>query len=314
MQENQVRIGNTDVLASPMGVGAWAWGDTLMWQYGQGYGELEIRSAFDASIAAGIDFFDTAEVYGGGRSERYLGEFVRESRRNLVIATKFFPIPTRISRGSIIAALSKSLERLKMDHVDLYQIHCPTPLLQGPWMEGLADAVQKGLTRAVGISNYSANQTRRAHAALAKRGVPLASNQIEYGLLHRKPEASGLVDVCRELNVSIIAYSPIAKGMLTGKYSPSNPPPGRRSRIYGLDYLRRIQPLIDALREIGHAHGDKTPAQVSLNWLMCKGAIPIPGAKNAKQAQDNAGALGWRLSDSEVAALDRLSDEVSRKS
>lgn len=313
MKEQQVRLGKTDVFVSPMGVGAWAWGDNLMWGFGKGYGESDIRAAFDTSIAAGIEFFDTAEVYGFGRSEKYLGEFAHQSGQKVVIATKFLPIPTRFTRGTLLSALRKSLARLDVKRVDLYQIHWPTPLVQGTWMAGLADAVEQGLTRAVGISNYGRSQTRRAHQALAPRGIPLATNQVEYSLLHRKPETSGLVDVCRELNISIIAYSPLRKGLLTGKYSSSNPPPGRRRRLFGQDYLQRIQPLVDALRQMGQAHGGKTPAQVSLNWLICKGAIPIPGAKNAKQAQDNAGALGWRLTNSEVAALDQLSDEVSKR-
>ena len=174
----------------------------------------------------------------------------------------------------------------------------------------MADAVEAGLTRAVGVSNFSPSQTIRAHAALARRGVPLASNQVEYSLLERKPETSGLVKVCRDLDVTIIAYSPIAKGMLTGKYTPDNIPPGMRRRLYNRDYLSKIQPLIDLLREIGQAHDARSPAQVSLNWLMCKGAVPIPGAKNLRQAQENFGALGWRLTDEEVARLDEVSEKV----
>jgi aryl-alcohol dehydrogenase-like predicted oxidoreductase len=161
----------------------------------------------------------------------------------------------------------------------------------------------------VGVSNFGPGQTIRAHAALARRGVPLASNQVEYSLLDRKPETSGLIKVCRDLGVTVIAYSPIAKGMLTGKYTPDNLPTGMRSRIYNREYLSKIQPLIDLLREIGQAHGDKSPSQVSLNWLICKSAVPIPGAKNLRQAQENFGAVGWRLTEEEVARL----DEVSRK-
>jgi aryl-alcohol dehydrogenase-like predicted oxidoreductase len=181
-------------------------------------------------------------------------------------------------------------------------------------MGALADAVEVGLTRTVGISNFSPGQTIRAHAALARRGVPLASNQVEYSLLDRKPETSGLIKVCRDLGVTVIAYSPIAKGMLSGKYTPDNVPTGLRRRMYNRDYLVKIQPLIDLLREIGQAHGDansaKTPSQVSLNWLICKGAVPIPGAKNLRQAEENFGAVGWRLTDEEVARLDEVSDKV----
>jgi aryl-alcohol dehydrogenase-like predicted oxidoreductase len=171
--------------------------------------------------------------------------------------------------------------------------------------------MEAGLTSAVGVSNFSPSQTVRAHAALARRSVLLASNQVEYSLLDRKPETSGLVSVCRDLGVTIIAYSPIAKGVLTGKYTPDNVPPGMRRRMYSRDDLMRVQPLIDVLKEIGQAHGDKTPSQVSLNWLICKGAVPIPGAKNLRQAQENFGALGWRLTDEEVARLDEMSKQVT---
>jgi len=182
-------------------------------------------------------------------------------------------------------------------------------------MEALAKAVEEGLTCAVGVSNYTPSQTVRAHATLARYGIPLASNQVEYSLLERKPETSGLVKVCRDLGVTVIAYSPIAKGMLTGKYTPDNVPSGMRGRMYKREYLSKIQPLIGLLNEIGQAHGvansAKTPSQVSLNWLICKGAVPIPGAKNLRQAQENLGALGWRLTDEEVARLDEMSDKVN---
>jgi aryl-alcohol dehydrogenase-like predicted oxidoreductase len=309
MNEHQVALGKTAVFVTPLGIGAWAWGDKFIWQYGKGYAEPDVRSAFDASIAAGIDFFDTAEVYGFGVSERLLGQFIRESKQALVIATKFAPLPWRWRQQSIVEALRRSLRRLGVKRVDLYQIHFPLPPIPiETWMAGLADAVQAGLTRAVGISNYSAEQTRRAHAALAKRGIPLATNQVEYSLLDRNPERSGLVETCRELGVTIIAYSPIAMGMLTGKYTPENPPPGARSRQYNREYLKRIQPLLDLMRQIGQAQGGKTTSQVALNWLICKGTVPIPGAKNAQQAQENAGALSWRLKESEIAALDAATD------
>ncbi|NTU62377.1 MAG: aldo/keto reductase [Chloroflexi bacterium] len=211
--------------------------------------------------------------------------------------------------------MRESLNRLGLSQVDLYQIHWPyTPVSVETWMEALADAVEAGLTRAVGVSNFSPSQTIRAHAALARRGIPLASNQVEYSLLDRKPETSGLIKVCRDLGVTVIAYSPIAKGTLSGKYTPAKVPTGLFRRKYTPDLLIRIQPLIDLLREIGQAHGvansAKSPSQVSLNWLICKGTVPIPGAKNLRQAQENFGAVGWRLTDEEVAKLDEVSKRV----
>jgi aryl-alcohol dehydrogenase-like predicted oxidoreductase len=313
-QLDLVPLGNTDLRVTPLGLGIWQWGDTLTWEYGKGYDAADLRQIYEATLAAGINFVDTAEMYGRGRSERMAGQFMREAPApydRIVLATKFAPLPWRLSPGRLLHALRASLNRLGLSRVDLYQIHFPySPVSIETWMEALADAVGAGLTRAVGVSNFSASQTVRAYAALAKRGVPLASNQVEYSLLARKPESSGLIEVCRDLGVTVIAYSPIAKGALSGKYTPDQVPSGLLRRQYTRELLAGIRPLLDELREIGQAHGDKTPSQVSLNWLMCKGAVPIPGAKNLQQAQENFGALGWRLTDEEVARLDEMSDKV----
>ena len=292
-----------------MGVGTWQWGDTFVWQYGRGYAEGEVRAAFDAAIAAGMTFFDTAEVYGFGRSERFLGAFIQGGSSGPVrVATKFFPVPWRVTRSSVTRALRGSLKRLRLPEVDLYQIHWPSPTARiETMMAGLADTVEAGLARAVGVSNYDLEQTERAHAALAKRGVALASNQVHYSLLNRQVESAGLLTRCAELGVMLIAYSPLEMGLLTGKYTPDRPPSGSRARRYTPEYLGRIQPLLERLAEMGRAHGERTPAQVALNWTICKGTLPIPGAKNAEQARQNAGALGWRLTPGELAELDTLS-------
>jgi aryl-alcohol dehydrogenase-like predicted oxidoreductase len=312
-QLETIPLGKTDLRITSLGLGVWQWGDTMMWGYRKQYGDGDLKPAYDATLAAGINFIDTAEIYGRGRSETLLGQFVREtnSRDRVVLATKFAPFPWRLSGGQLLKALRASLNRLSLSQVDLYQIHFPMPPTSiDTWMNAMADAVQHGLIRAVGVSNYNVAQTKRAHAALAKRGIPLASNQVEYSLLQRNPETSGLVDVCRELGVTIIAYSPIGKGMLSGKYTPDRLPPGPRNRLYNRQYLTKVQPLIGLLKEIGQGRGGKTPSQVSLNWLICKSAVPIPGAKNLQQAQDNFGALGWRLMDDEMKALDKVSAQI----
>ncbi len=310
-QPESISLGSSDLRVSPLGIGTWAWGDRMFWGYGRDYTDADLQAAFDASLAAGITWFDTAEIYGSGQSERLLGQFARAAGGPVVVATKFFPFPWRWRPSSILNALRRSLQRLGLEQVDLYQIHQPFPPVPiETWMAGLADAVEAGLVRAVGVSNYSPEQTRRAHAALAQRGVPLASNQVAYSLLHRLPERNGLVEVCRELNITLIAYSPLAQGLLTGKYTPENPPPGLRGWRFNRKLVAQSQPLIALLSETGAAHGGKTPAQVALNWVICKGAVPIPGAKTARQAQDNAGALGWRLTDQEVAVLDAASEAV----
>jgi aryl-alcohol dehydrogenase-like predicted oxidoreductase len=309
--ERLVPLGKTDLMVSPLGLGAWAWGDKLYWSYGRGYSDTEVRAAFDISLQAGINWVDTAEAYGSGRSERFLGKFVAEANAPVLIATKFMPFPWRLGKGALRKALQRSLDRLGVARVDLYQIHFPFPPVPvETWADALADAVQDGLVRAVGVSNYSEEQMRRTYAVLAKRGIPLASNQVLYNLLDRKAEQNGLMKTCQELNIALIAYSPLVQGLLTGKYDPDRPPPGIRGRRYPRSLLERVQPLIWRMREIGQEHGGKSPTQVALNWLICKGTFPIPGAKNARQAQENAGALGWRLSEAEVIELANLSERV----
>lgn len=296
--------------AVEFGLGAWQWGDRLIWQYGQTHTDEDVRAAFEVSLAAGIRFVDTAEVYGSGRSERLLGQFLKETDQPVLVATKYFPFPWRFTKKAVLRALKGSLERLKVESVDLYQVHQPYSLLpMDSLMEALAEGVKEGLTRTVGVSNYNQNQMLRAYSALARKNVPLGANQVTYSLLNRAIEKDGLLARCKELGVRVIAYSPIEKGMLTGKYSPETPPPGIRGRSYA-GLLPKIGPLLKLMTEIGQEHGGKSKTQVALNWCICKGTMPIPGAKNGAQAEENAGALGWRLTEEEVEKLDQASDAI----
>jgi len=296
--------------AIEMGLGAWQWGDRVTWQYGQTHTEEDVRKAFNVSLSEGIRFIDTAEVYGAGRSERLLGRFIKEAEQAVLIATKFFPLPWRFSRNSFPAALKNSLERLGVEAIDLYQIHWPSPFLNiDKMMDGLALCVEKGWTRTVGVSNFNATQLMNAYSALARHNIPLASNQVHFSLLNRIVEKNGMLERCNELGVRVIAYSPIEKGMLTGKYTSENLPAGMRAPTYA-ELIPRIGPLLKLMTEIGQDHGGKSTTQVAINWTICKGTLPIPGAKNAGQALQNAGALGWRLTEEEVARLDQASDAV----
>lgn len=297
----------------PLGVGTWAWGTKRFWGYGSGYGLEDLEAAFRVSLKSGIRLFDTAEIYGNGASERIIGGFLREMDgefRRPVIATKFAPLPYRFGARTLLQALEGSLERLGIETVDLYQIHFPTPLMSiGGLMETLTEAVKEGKVGAVGVSNYSADQMRRAHDRLEARGVRLASNQVRYSLLDRSPETNGVLDTCRELGVTLIAYSPLAQGLLSGKYRPGVKPGGFMRRFnprFSGPALQRIEPLLEVLYRIGDAYG-KTPSQVALNWLVTqRGILAIPGAKNQRQAEENAGSLGWTLSPEEVGELDQL--------
>ncbi|MEQ8998875.1 MAG: aldo/keto reductase [Coleofasciculus sp. B1-GNL1-01] len=294
-----------------VGIGTWAWGDTLFWGYGKDYGVSQVRDAFAATLDAGVSFFDTAEVYGLGESESLLGRFMKEFGRPAQIATKYFPVPWRFTSQSVSDALTASLKRLQVEQIELYQVHSPFSFFMGQetLMNALADEVQRGRIASVGVSNYSAEQMREAHGYLAARGIPLAVNQVQYSLLARKIERNGILDTARELGVTILAYSPLAQGLLTGKYTPENyvKPTGARSLDprFSKGGLEKIAPVIKLLRQLGEKY-DRTPAQVALNWLIAQGVVPIPGAKTAQQAQQNAGALGWSLNPSEVEQLDQV--------
>jgi aryl-alcohol dehydrogenase-like predicted oxidoreductase len=295
--------------AVEMGLGAWQWGDRIIWGYQAGKSDKDIREAFDVALTNGVRFVDTAEVYGTGRSERLLGEFLKETDQPVLVATKFLPYPWRLTKGFVPRALKASLERLGLESVDLYQIHWASPLLSPEtMMEGMVECVKRGWTRTVGVSNFSEKQMIRAYSALAQHKIPLAANQVPYSLLNRSVEKNGLLARCNELGVRLIAYSPLEQGLLTGKYSADNPPPGVRSTMHA-ESLRKLPPVLKTLQEIAQAHG-KTVAQVALNWVICKGALPIPGAKTARQAEDNAGGAGWRMSDEEVAKLDEITDSI----
>jgi aryl-alcohol dehydrogenase-like predicted oxidoreductase len=319
LQLDQRQLGMSGIVVPSLGVGVWSWGDRGFWGYGRTHTRDDITQAYKTCLDAGLNFFDTAEIYGGGASERILGECIREDGRPVIIASKFAPLPTRFSADTLLRALDASLERLGVQTIDLYQIHFPYTLINfNKLMDALAKAVRSGKVRAVAVSNYSAELTRRAYARLARHDIPLASNQVHYNLLHRNAEKNGVLDACRELNVALIAYSPLEQGLLTGKYrvtnaqAPTLTGPRRFLPAFRTAARRKIEPLLQTMEPIASAH-DKTLAQVALNWLLAKDEriIPIPGAKNARQASENAGASGWRLTEEEFKQIDLASRDLS---
>jgi aryl-alcohol dehydrogenase-like predicted oxidoreductase len=310
--EDRTTLGRSNLQVPRMGVGAMVWGDPkglarlhpAKTAYGGAHGIEEERRAVDVSIEANVNFFDTAAMYSMGAAEQRLGELTRG--KDVIIATKY-PSGFSFKVEEFPRELEMTLARLGRDYIDLYQHHYPNAKISIPdLMNQAADAVGAGKVKAVGVSNYSMEQMREAHATLAKRGIPLASNQVEYSLLHRRPEVDGVLDACRELGITLMAYSPLAGGLLTGKYSVQNRPGGFFRRVlpqYNRKALAAIQPVVKLLREIGDRYS-KTPSQVALRWLIENPIVlPIPGAKNGRQAADNAGALSFSLTPDEVETL-----------
>lgn len=312
--EHNHSLGKSNLKVPRLGVGAMTWGQPrgmARWNpaqlvYGPSHGTEEEEDALEVSLAAGVNLIDTAEMYSNGASERRVGELARG--RDVLIATKFPPSPLSTAEN-YPKALEDSLARLGRSTIDLYQIHFPSRRLSIPRLMNLmADAVETGKVRAVGVSNYSAEEMCLAHAELAKRGIPLASNQVQYSLLHRNPEVDGVLEACRELGVTLIAYSPLAMGALTGKYSSGAKANGLR-RFLAPNFrgkgIEAVQPVVELLREIGKGYS-KTPSQVALRWLIENAQVlPIPGAKNSRQAEENAGALSFSLSPGEIDALNQ---------
>lgn len=306
----------TESLTLPtMGCGTWAWGNRLLWGY-QPEMDQELQQVFNFCVAQGITLFDTGDSYGtgrlSGRSESLLGQFAQAyqgaHQGDIILATKLAPFPWRLTAGSMQRAYAASSMRLQRP-VDLVQMHWSTANY-APWQEkallkGLAKLYQAGKVKGVGLSNYGGKRLRQVHGWFQDWGVPIRTLQVQYSLLSKTPvEEYDVKAVCDELGIRLIAYSPLALGLLTGKYSLDRPlPQGLRRRVFK-QILPNMGELDACLRELMAIH-QKTMAQVALNWCICKGTMPIPGAKTLAQAQENAGALGWQLSPAEVAALDR---------
>ncbi|XP_019193879.1 PREDICTED: uncharacterized oxidoreductase At1g06690, chloroplastic isoform X2 [Ipomoea nil] len=273
-EEEKAKLGGSELKVTKLGIGAWSWGDTSYWNNFE-WDDRKMKAAkgaFEASIDCGITFIDTAEVYGSRfsfgaiNSETLLGRFIKERKERtpdveVAVATKFAALPWRLGRESVLAALKDSLSRLELSSVELYQLHWPGIWGNEGYIDGLGDAVEQGLVKAVGVSNYSEKRLRDAYTQLKKRGIPLASNQVNYSLIYRLPEENGVKAACDELGITLIAYSPIAQGALTGKYTPENPPTGPRGRIYTPEFLTQLQPLINRIKGIGESYS-RTPTQV----------------------------------------------------
>lgn len=311
------KLGASELVVSPIGLGCWQFSNAKL---GDFWGSIEFdteKEIVGKSIELGVNWFDTAEAYGGGNSERALAASLAAAGKKpgeVVVATKWMPFG-RFAR-SLSKTISRRIDCLSPFPIDLYQIHFPASFSGiASQMKEMASLVRSGHVRHVGVSNFSEAQMRRAHRVLSDEGVALVSNQVQYSLLDRRIESNGVLDAAKELDITIIAYSPLAKGLLSGRFH-SDPAQvrnmsglRRRTLKRYLDSLDSSRPLIDELVRVGAAHG-ATAAEVALNWLVTfhgETVVAIPGASKPTQAQHNAHAMTFDLSEEEVRTIDELS-------
>ena len=304
-----------------MGCGTWAWGNRLLWGYDKSM-DSQLQEVFNLCVSKGVTLFDTGDSYGTGRlngqSEKLLGKFDDEyagaNKSSICLATKLAAYPWRLTGKSMVKAAQASMQR--MGRVDLAQMHWSTanyfPWQEEQLLDGLGDLYERGLVKGIGLSNYGTKRLKRIHAKFSRRSIPIATLQVQYSLLSTYPVTElGIKETCDELGIKLIAYSPLCLGILTGKYTePKTYPKGLRGLLF-----RRLVPEAQSLLSCINAiaqYRNKTMAQVAISWCIAKGAIPIPGAKNVRQARENIAAKDWQLDAGEVAELDRAAARLDK--
>jgi aryl-alcohol dehydrogenase-like predicted oxidoreductase len=315
VQVSKRSLGKTNIEVTPIGLG--------MMEFSGGGGML--GSAFpvieqenkNATVKAGLDgginWFDTAELYGSGVSETSLATALKAAGRkdaDVVVATKWWPL-FRTARN-IPKTIDERLRFLDGFSISNYMVHQPfsfsSPEAE---MEEMAKLVEAGKIRSVGVSNFNPEQMRRAHRQLQKHGLPLAVNQVRYSLLDRRIEKNGILETAKELGITIIAYTPLGSGMLTGKYHKNPELLKSRSSFYRIRLQRSLEKsrgLVAVLEEIA-GKNNATAAQVALNWVINSQGdtvVTIPGVTKVSQAVESAGAMKFKLSGDEIARLSSL--------
>ncbi|MCD6349016.1 MAG: aldo/keto reductase [Candidatus Korarchaeota archaeon] len=303
-------LGTSDIRVSAVGLGTWQFSDS--WGV-QNY-ELA-RSIVEKAIELNINFFDTAAVYGRGLSEQFLGRALKELgvRDDVVIATK---LPGEfLSRHDVFKGTKRCLERLGTDYIDLMQVHWPPIWNNFPtceYMRALEELVHQGVIRYIGLSDFPVELVESAWSCLSTEDI--VSDQVRYNLVERDAEKE-IIPYAEAYGMSVIAWSPLAKGALTGKYTPDNLPEfedvRRNAALFHPENFRQIYGVVEVLKRIGEKYG-KTPAQVALNWLLMASdsVIVIPGAKTPQQVEENVGAVGWKMSFDEWLELEELSGSL----
>jgi aryl-alcohol dehydrogenase-like predicted oxidoreductase len=295
---------DTNARISRIGLGTWQFGSGE-WGYGASYARQEARAIVRRALELGVSLFDTAEIYGFGRSERILGQALSDDRESAFLATKIFPvlpIAPVVEQRAVASA-----NRLGVHRIDLYQVHQPNPLVRdGTIMRGMRALQHVGLVGEVGVSNYSLERWQAAETALGSR---VLSNQVEYSLVSRLPEKN-LLPFAETTGHVVIAYSPLAQGLLSGRYHRGHRPANRvrsANPLFLPENLERAGDLIATLREVADAHS-ATPAQIALAWAIRRPAVvAIPGASSLEQLESNVAAAEIDLTDDEYQALNTAS-------
>jgi aryl-alcohol dehydrogenase-like predicted oxidoreductase len=304
-----IRLGRTGPKVSAIGMGAWQASGS---QWGDDVNDELIILAIGRSLELGVNLIDTAELYGDGHSESVVGEALkRYGRDNFVVATKFHG--GHLHYDDVLKACDESLKRLGISQIDVYQMHWTDPWEQVPLketMRAMTKLYREGKIGHVAVSNFAVRDLEEARALLD--GIEVVSNQVRYNMLQREIEEE-VLPYCLKSGITVLAWSPLAQGVLTGKYGPGKVPSDRvrsRNKLFSEGNLRQAQKLLKVLREIAEERA-KTVGQVALNWLTrSPGVVPIPGAKNPQQAEENAGAVGWRLTSGELTRIELALREV----
>ena len=317
-------LGKTDLNVTPVGLGCWQFSRSrgLAGVYWDALPQQTVEEIVRVSIQGGINWFDTAEVYGNGASEESLAQALHGlglERNRYVLADKWFPVfRFAPSVEKTFPARERALGGLS---IDLHQIHQPFSFSSvEKQMEHMAALVRQDSIHAVGVSNFNADRMRRAHTRLAAEGLPLASNQMRFSLIDREIERNGVLEAAAELDVSIIAYSPLAQGVLTGKFHQGDDIRARKGprkwlKRFKPEGLEITRPLITELRSVAEVH-ESTPAQIALAWTTQRHGrrvVAIPGASSVSQARSNAAALSIKLSEDELDRLGEAGREAERK-
>lgn len=291
-------------------LGTWAWGDNNSY-FGNQYNEEHFKPVFDQALKDGLNIWDTAYAYGMGNSEKILGDFIKDTPRNqVVISTKFTPQMADGSDQAVENMLEGSLKRLNVDYVDYYWIHNDADVEK--WTPKVIPLLQSGKIKHLGVSNHTLSEIKRVQEILGEAGFKLDAVQNHFSLLDKTSEQAGILDYCKENDITFFAYMILEQGALTGKYDTEHPFPAgsARAQVYN-NKLSELTDLINALKEIGARH-DLTVAQTAMKWALSKGVLPIIGVTKVKHVDDAAKVLNTSvLTPTEIKELEEVADKTN---